>query len=280
MQTYLIFIAMSIGGSIGLLLTLKIHLSQRNRRRAKLMGAAFPENFREIIKVNIPIYQRLPEELKQQLHGLVNVFLAEKKFIGCGGQEITDEVKVTIAAQACMLLLNRKTNFYPKLKTIYVYPHTYVAKGLQNDGGLIVEGKSIRLGESWQNGPVVLTWDSVTGGARNVQDGRNVVLHEFAHQLDQEDGDADGAPILENRSCYRSWAAVLGDEYERLCSKTRDRHRSVLNKYGATNPAEFFAVATEAFFEKPKQMHKKTPDLYEELKSYYQTDPLSWDTSN
>jgi Mlc titration factor MtfA (ptsG expression regulator) len=108
-----------------------------------------------------------------------------------------------------MLLLNRKTNFYPKLKTIYVYPHTYVAKGLMNDGGLIVEGKSVRLGESWQNGPVVLTWDSITGGARNIQDGRNVVFHEFAHQLDQEDGDADGAPILEHRSDYRSWAAVL-----------------------------------------------------------------------
>jgi Mlc titration factor MtfA (ptsG expression regulator) len=228
----------------------------------------------------MPLYSCFPESLKKQLHGLVNVFLDEKKFVGCGGQEITDEIKVTIAAQACMLLLNRKTNFYPKLKTIYVYPHTYVAKGLMNDGGLIVEGKSVRLGESWQNGPVVLTWDSITGGARNIQDGRNVVFHEFAHQLDQEDGDADGAPILENRSSYRTWAAVLGDEYERLCNKTRGRRRSVLNKYGATNPAEFFAVATEAFFEKPKQMHKKSPDLYEELKNYYRIDPLSWDKSN
>ena len=225
---------------------------------------------------NLPLYGRLPEALKQQLHGLVNVILDEKRFVGCGGLEMTDEIKVTIAAQACMLLLNRKTHFYQKLKTIYVYPHTYVAKGLQNDGGLIIEGKSVRLGESWQNGPVVLTWDSIVGGARNIQDGRNVVFHEFAHQLDQEDGDADGAPILESRSCYRSWAAVLGAEYERLRQKQRGRHRSVLNKYGATNPAEFFAVATEAFFEKPKQMHKRSPDLYEELKRYYKLDPLDW----
>jgi Mlc titration factor MtfA (ptsG expression regulator) len=252
----------------------------RQKRRNALLSALFPEECVQFIKRNIPLYEHLPGALKEQLHGLINVFLGEKKFVGCGGQEITDEIKVTIAAQACMLLLNRKTNFYPKLKTIYVYPHTYVAKGLQNDGGLIIEDKSVRLGESWQNGPVVLTWDSVTGGARNVQDGRNVVLHEFAHQLDQEDGDADGAPILEHRSCYRSWAAVLGAEYERLCNKTRGRRRSVLNKYGATNPAEFFAVATEAFFEKPKQMHKKSPDLYEELKSYYRIDPLSWETSN
>ena len=252
----------------------------RNKRRNTLLSASFPEEYVQFIKKYIPIYERLPEELKTQLQGFINVFLAEKKFVGCSGQEITDEVKVTIAAQACMLLLNRKTNFYPKLKTIYVYPHTYIAKGLQNDGGLIVDGKSVRLGESWQNGPVVLTWDSVTGGARNIEDGRNVVFHEFAHQLDQEDGDADGAPILENRSCYRSWAAVLSAEYERLCNKTHGRRRSVLNKYGATNPAEFFAVATEAFFEKPKQMNKKSPDLYKELKSYYQIDPMSWDTSN
>lgn len=253
-----------------------IHLRHRSKRRALRMSESVPDQWKALIEKNIPIYKRLPDELKTQLHGLVNVFLDEKAFVGCGELEITDEIKVTIAAQACMLLLNRKTTFYPKLKTIYVYPHTYVAKGLMNDGGLIVEGKSVRLGESWQNGPVVLTWDSVTGGARNIQDGRNVVFHEFAHQLDQEDGDADGAPILDHRSDYRGWAQVLGAEYERLCSKTKGRRRSVLNKYGATNPAEFFAVATEAFFEKPRQMHKRSPDLYEELKHYYKLDPLNW----
>ncbi len=275
-----IYITIGVVGAIALLVIWKvIQVNLRNRRRGELMRQAIAEQFSDFIEKNIPLYNRLPEELKTQLHGLINVFLAEKKFVGCGGQEITDEVRVTIAAQACLLLLNRETNFYPKLKTIYVYPHTYVAKNLQNDGGLIVEGKSVRLGESWQNGPVVLTWDSVTGGARNIQDGRNVVFHEFAHQLDQEDGAADGAPILESRSSYRTWAAVLGAEYDNLRDKTRDHRRSVLNKYGATNPAEFFAVATEAFFEKPKQMHKKSPDLYEELKSYYRIDPLSWEKS-
>ncbi|MEN8127829.1 MAG: M90 family metallopeptidase [Planctomycetota bacterium] len=272
-----IHITIGVVGAIALAVIWRvIQVNLRNRRRGALMGEPIAEQLPAFIEKNIPLYNRLPEELKTQLHGLVNVFLAEKKFVGCGGQEITDEVRVTIAAQACMLLLNRKTRFYPKLKTIYVYPHTYVAKGLMNDGGLIVEGKSVRLGESWQNGPVVLTWDSITGGARNIQDGRNVVFHEFAHQLDQEDGDADGAPILESRSCYRSWAAVLGEEYDNLRDKTRRRRRSVIRKYGATNPAEFFAVATEAFFEKPRQMHKKSPDLYEELKCYYRLDPLEW----
>jgi len=271
---YVIGIIAAIAGPIGWLIA---HRSRRNRRRRELMHESIPDGWPELIAKNLPLYVRLPEELKQQLHGLVNVFLDEKRFVGCGGQEITDEVKVTIAAQACMLLLNRKTHFYRKLKTIYVYPHTYVAKGVQHDGGLVIEGKSVRLGESWQNGPIVLAWDSIIGGARNVQDGRNVVLHEFAHQLDQEDGDADGAPILENRSSYRSWAAVLGDEYERLCRKQRGRKRSVINSYGATNPAEFFAVATETFFEKPKQMHKRSPEMYEELKNYYKLDPLAWD---
>ena len=229
----------------------------------------FPDEWIRIVQEKVPFYNRLPVDLQKQLQGLINVFLAEKRFEGCGEIEITDEIRITVAAQACMLLLNRKTRYYPKLKTIYIYPHTYVAK----DGDV----KSARLGESWQNGPVVLSWNSVEGGARNIHDGQNVVFHEFSHRLDQEDGDADGAPILANRSCYKSWAKVLGKEYEALQNKTRNRRRSVINKYGATNPAEFFAVATEAFFEKPRQMHKKQPELYDELKSYYNLDPMGWD---
>ena len=140
---------------------------------------------------NVPLYNRLPEPLKGQLHGLVQMFLSEKRFEGCGGLEITDEIKVTIAAQACMLLLNRKPTYFPKLRTILVYPATYVAQTASSDGTFVVEGRSVRLGESWQSGPVVLAWDSVKGGTSNIADAQNVVLHEFAHQLDQEDGLAD-----------------------------------------------------------------------------------------
>lgn len=263
--------------TVVLVITIKIiQHAQHNQRRKRRLAETIPDTWVALIEKNVPIYNHLPNELKQQLPGLINVFLDEKTFVGCGGLEITDEIKVTIAAQACMLLLNRKTHFYAKLKTIYVYPHTYVAQSRENDSGLIVEGRSVRLGESWQNGPVVLAWDSIVGGAGNIHDGHNVVFHEFAHQLDQEDGEADGAPILENRSCYRSWATVLGKEYDRLCQKQQGHHRSVINQYGATNPAEFFAVATEAFFEKPRQLHQHSPELYEELKNYYKLDPLSW----
>ena len=248
----------------------------RNSRREKLLGAGFSEEYVRIIEKNVPLYRHLPDSLREELGGLINVFLAEKHFEGCGGLEITDEIKVTIAAQACMLLLRRKTKFFPKLRTILVYPHTYVANTVSSAGGLVVEGESVRLGESWQSGPVVLSWNSVIGGTSNAADAQNVVIHEFAHQLDQEDGSADGVPILERRSRYRAWAEVLSGEYEVLQKKKEGHRRSVMSKYGATNPAEFFAVATETFFEKPRQMQKKHPELYDELKDYYKLDPGEW----
>ncbi len=248
----------------------------RHARRKRLFAAPFPEEYKQIVRSNVPLYSRLPDSLKEQLHGLVNVFIAEKNFEGCGGLELTNEIKVTIAAQACILLLNRRTKYFPKLGTILVYPHTYVAKTVSSNGTITIDGQSVRLGESWQHGPVVLAWDSVKGGTLNITDASNVVLHEFAHQLDQEDGTADGAPILERRSRYATWARVLSNEYEVLQKKKRKHRRSVLDKYGATNPAEFFAVATETFFEKPRQMEKKHPELYDELRNYYKLDPAKW----
>ncbi|MHC4444807.1 MAG: M90 family metallopeptidase [Planctomycetota bacterium] len=263
-----------IGGLILVLLGIFIwRRTARNARRKRLLAEPIKTEWKLILEKNIPLYQRLPQPLKAQLEARVNVFLAEKKFEGCGGQEITDEVKVTIAGQACILLLNRKTKYFSRLYTIYVYPAAYVAKQVNAHGWTHDQP---RMGESWQNGPVVLTWNSVTGGANNIHDGRNIVFHEFSHQLDQENGDADGAPILENRSCYATWAKVLSAEYETLQKKAKKGRKSVLNQYGATNPTEFFAVATEAFLEKSKQMKKKHPDLYQELKNYYKLNPVEW----
>lgn len=248
----------------------------RQTKRKQLLTLPFPEEWKQIVQKNVPLYNRLPDSLKQQLGGLVNVFTAEKKFEGCGGLEITDEIRVTIAAQASMLLLNRKAHYFPKLHTILVYPHTYAARTVSSNGTVTVDEQSVRLGESWQNGPVVLAWNSVTGGTCNITDAQNVVLHEFAHQLDQEDGAADGAPILEHQSSYVAWARVLSKEYEALQRKKKKHRKAVMSKYGATNPAEFFAVATETFFEKSKQMKKKHPELYDELKNYYKLDPVEW----
>lgn len=249
-------------------------------RRRPLVSGVFPDAWKEILRQRFPLYRRLCEADQRELESLVQRFLNEKRFEGCGGLVLTDEIRVTIAAQACLLLLHRSSDGYDALKSVLVYPSTYFTP---SEGDAEAEKQSARLGESWQDGPVVLAWDSVCRGAANPFDGRNVVLHEFAHQLDQADGRADGAPILgkgkpsrERRAAYTSWARVLSAKYEQLQQKTRKRRKTVLNKYGATNPAEFFAVATESFFEKPKQLLQKHPKLYAELKDFYQQDPVGW----
>ena len=179
----------------------------RNRRRERLRSQPFPHSWLDIVKKNVPIFNRLPRVYKRELQGHIQVFLAEKCFEGCGGLELTDEIKVTIAAQACLLLPHRETGYYPRLVTILVYPHAYVARSVEPiGGGIVLKGETARLGEVWKDGVVVLSWDDVRQGALDLHDGQNVVLHEFAHQLDQQDGSADGAPILDHRSQYVTWA--------------------------------------------------------------------------
>jgi MtfA peptidase len=256
-----------------------VHRILRAKRRRALRLRPLPDEWRQILEENIPLYNRVPEELKPQLHGLVHLFLNEKTFIGCGGQEIDESMKVIIAAQACILLLNRPTKVYPRLNTIYVYPSSYIVNEEQHEDGLIIEGKEVRLGESWHNGPVVLAWDSIAHAACAVHRGQNVVIHEFAHQLDQEDGEMNGAPLLNNLSARKAWAEVFEDEYEKLCEAVEYHQYTILDDYGTTDPAEFFAVVTEAFFEKPGLLHQYNPRLYEELETFYRLDPASWQSN-
>jgi len=246
----------------------------RRRRRRRIRERPFPEAWVAILRRNVGYYPFLPEADRRELHGHVLVFLAEKRFEGCGGLAITDEIRVTVAAQACVLLLHRKTDCYPRPESILVYPHAYVAEGAQpGPGGLPIVGEDVRLGESWQTGAVVLAWDDVQQTVSGVHDGHNVVLHEFAHQLDQEDGSADGAPLLPSRSMYAVWARVLSEEYGRLQDDIDRHRRTLIDRYGATNPAEFFAVITEAFFEKPIPLRRRHPDLYNTLRDFYRQDP-------
>ncbi|MFC1569217.1 zinc-dependent peptidase [bacterium] len=256
---------------IGILIALSI----KQKRRFAAIQSPFPDTWDVILQKNFPIYQNLPQSLKDQLCRMIQIFVYDKMFEGCGGLVVTDEIKVTIAAQACLLLLNRKAPCYPKLRTILVYPSTYVAKEKESFTR-DAESSSARLGESWSLGTVVLAWDSVKGDAINFKDGHNVTMHEFAHQLDQEDGDGDGIPILDNYSAYTTWAMTFSEEFQKLREKTFQGQKDVLYDYGATNPAEFFAVATETFFEKPEQLKEKHPELYEELKGFYRVDPMEW----
>lgn len=246
----------------------------KRRRRQRLRGRPFPPEWLALIARHVPYYHELTPPDQDELRGHVQVFLAEKRFEGCGGQEITDEVRVTIAAQACLLLLHRETDYFPKMETILVYPHGYFAQEARRlPGGVVVEGPTSRAGESWYRGPVVLAWDEVQRGAAGVHDGRNVVLHEFAHQLDSEWGGLEGAPALPQGAMYADWARVLGREYQQLCDDVKHGRPTVLDGYGAKSPAEFFAVATEAFFERAVALRAHHPELYEQLRLYYQQDP-------
>jgi len=245
------------------------------RRRQRLRALPCPPAWRAILRKNVPYYAKLSAEDRGELEGHVQVLVAEKNFEGCGGLEITEEIRVTIAAQAAILLLHREPHYYPGLFSILVYPHAFVVRNHQELApGYRLEMEQVHLGESWRQGSLVLSWDDVLAGAADIHDGHNVVFHEFAHQLDTEDGRADGAPPLPRRSLYLAWARILSHEFEKLHEDKRRGRPSILDQYGATNAAEFFAVATECFFEKPLQMRRKHPELYEELKMFYRQDPV------
>ena len=246
----------------------------KKRRREKLRTQPFPPAWLEIIEKNVALYRRLSEADKKEIQGHILVFLSEKNFEGCGGLDVTDEIKVTIAAQACVLLLHRETDYYPGLYSILVYPGAFIAKEhLEIAPGYYGETEQVHLGESWKRGALILSWDHVLADAWDVHGGRNVVLHEFAHQLDTEDGYANGPPPLSHRSRYVSWARTLERDYKTLQRDAEEGRSTVLDEYGATDPAEFFAVATECFFEKPVELQREHPELYEELKLYFQQDP-------
>src|SRR5216117_4049900 len=239
----------------------------------RLPTGPIPDTWDGIVEHNVPLARSLSSDERDRLLRLVQVFLAEKHFEGCGGLTLTEEMKVTIAAGACLLLLHLEGPCYPTLRTVLVYPHGFVPTlASPPRTGQIARPPARLIGESWGDGVVVISWDDTVRGARNPADGENVVLHEFAHQLDAEDGVTDGAPLLAP-SAVRTWGGVLSAEYERLRRDAADNRRSALDEYGATNKAEFFAVATETFFEKPVQLEREHPELYGQLQQFYRQDP-------
>ena len=235
----------------------------RRRRRKKLRAAPLPAAWADAIARNAPFVARLRDADRARLLDDVKVLVAEKHFIAAGGMEITDEVKVTIAAAAARLTLHLDVSLYDDLTEIVVYPDTY--KHPDADDVAV-------FGEAHHWGTVVLSWNAVVQGLRNPGDGHDTATHEFAHVLDRVDGAFDGAPTLRAHEHYRPWAAAMSRHYDRLRRREKGT-RSVLREYGATNEAEFFAVATEAFFERPDRMKERAPDLYAELARFYGGDP-------
>jgi Mlc titration factor MtfA (ptsG expression regulator) len=246
-------------------------------RRARIRARPFPHAWREHLRRRVPYVRSLPADLQLQLKKHIQVFLAEKPFIGCNGLEVTEEMRVTIAAQACLLLLNRRTDYFPNLTEILVYPGKFIVDREVADGtGLARQDRKVLSGESWSTGQVILSWEDVLDGATQPDDGFNVVVHEFAHQLDQETGSANGAPWIRSQSRRARWADVLSREYAALQARVLQDAPSLIDRYGATNPAEFFAVVTEVFFERPRELAAEHPSLYAELSAFYRLNPLSW----
>ena len=253
-----------------------IRLQLQHARRNKLFTKPLRPEWIQLLESNVALVALLPESLRKELHGRINIFLDEKEFIGCAGLQISDEIRITIAGNACLLLLKRDKHCFPGFTSILVYPDTYVSREIQYDGLVAVSKDNIRAGESWRRGPIVLSWADVMRGTQNHSEGHNVVIHEFAHKLDEANEFMDGLPVLRDSSHYAEWAEVMSKEYESHLIRVDKGSDTVIDEYGAVSPPEFFAVATESFFEKPTQMKKKHPDLYRQLNRFYNLDPASW----
>lgn len=249
----------------------------RDRNRAEARAQAFPPEWEAYVRANVAHYGMLDDAERSELQAMMQVFLGEKQWEGCGGLDLTDEIRVTIAAQACLLQLGLPHDYYRNVESILVYPTTVVTPehrpGVFESIGLPVDNSTPILGQAFSRGPVILVWDAVLRGARHPEQGHNVVYHEFAHKLDMLDGAADGTPPLVGQEQLDEWVAVCSAEFGKLRALAESGYTTFLDAYGATNEAEFFAVATEEFFDRPQALRRHAPDLYRILRDYYLQDP-------
>jgi hypothetical protein len=247
------------------------------KRRTKLRQRPFPDEWKTILERDVPLYRRLPQADRDELHGHIHVFLAEKRFEGTAGFTVTDEVRLAIAAQACILLLHRETGYFTTLSSIIVYPAEYVARlEDQDENGLVWEEDEERAGESWALGSLVLSWRDIVEDRGDPNTDLNVILHEFAHQLDGERGDMNGQPPMADAELRREWSDAMLEAYEDLARQVDAGRNTALDPYGAEDPSEFFAVATETFFQDPRRLQAVYPKVYSLLVRYYRQDPASW----
>mgnify|MGYP000387571159 CR=1 FL=1 len=250
-------------------------LNRSSRRRRSLRRQALPTEWWTLLMERVPLVQRLPREDLEELGGHLQVLLGEKRFEGAGDLQITDEIRLITLAQAAVLLLHRETSYFPRLVSLIVYPGAYVVREtIETEEMLVEEVEDARVGESWSLGTLILSWEEVEADLEDDQ--QNVVLHEFAHHLDAESGEMNGAPLLPDRELRRQWAAVMSAAHHRLGENTQQNRPTALDPYGAEEPSEFFAVAVEAFFLRPHRLAEEEPDLYRLLAAYFRQDPITW----
>ncbi len=235
----------------------------RRFSRKRITRKPFPQEWLDILNKCVPFFRRLSGPMLERFLEYVRIFVYEKRFTPAGGMEITDEVRVVISACATRLILHLDLSYYDRLTEIIVYPYMY--KHPQENAAI--------LGEADDWGIVVLSWPTVLEDLGQPGHGHDTAAHEFAHVLDRmADGAFDGTPKLKTRADYQPWALIMSRHFLGL-RRGEKKDRSVLRMYGATNEAEFFAVATEAYFEKSRMMKKLLPDLYTEFQAFYGGDP-------
>ena len=244
--------------------------------RHELLAAPFPAEWLSYLNANVPVYSRLSPTAQQKLRDTTRILVAEKEWEGVQGLTLTDEIKVTIAGHAAWLVLGFDEDYYSNVETVIVYPQGFVVPPppVGRRGPLAEEEPVTASGLAALRGPVIMSWADIRQNLA-ARDGQNVLLHEFAHKLDMRDGAADGAPYLETDAQIEAWSRVMSAEYEALVERTGRGERDVLNPYGATNAAEFFAVATESFFESARELQATHPELYAALGDFYKQDPAA-----
>jgi MtfA peptidase len=249
----------------------------RRARRLATPGAAFPPAWQETLQT-IPLYQHLPEALRERLQQRVLLFLTARRFIGCHGIEVTDAMRVTIAAQACVLALGPVDDPWPELDTILVHPGVFLSpRQIEHEGGVVEEEVRELEGESWSGRQVVLAWTEVEAGAADPHDGVNVVIHEFAHQLDTLDEGTGGLPLLPASVSLEEWSSEWTTAFGRLCREVQTRgEQAWLDPAASENAGEFLAYACEVFVECPWVLEEQEPALYDLLRRVLGIDPLDW----
>ncbi|APE28304.1 zinc-dependent peptidase [Aurantiacibacter gangjinensis] len=247
----------------------------KRAKRKRLLATPLTREQRQVLARLVPITRRLPDELRPKLEGKINLFLDQVTFHGNNGIEMRDEMRLSIAAQACLLVVNSPV-WFDTLRTILVYPSAFSTGRGDHDGFLVHERDSGTAGESWDRGPVILSWDHALHGGLDPADGHNVVIHEFAHQLDALTGSTNGIPILRKGQRYEKWEKAMLDAYNSHLESVERGQSTLIDPYGATNHQEFFAEATVTFFEKPRDMRREEPRLYEQLAQLYALDPAGW----
>ena len=248
----------------------------KTQHRRELLAQPLPVSWLGYLAANVAQYRYLSNAEQARLGDITRILVAEKSWEGCGGLALTEEMQVAIAAQAALLTLGFENEYFPNVETILVYPQGFLVTVRRPGVGGIIEEQTVPYaGEAALRGPVVISWADARRGGREAGDGHNVVLHEFAHKLDMRDGAADGAPYLQDAAQVEAWSRVMSAEYQRLVERTAAGEPTLMDPYGATNAAEFFAVATECFFELPRRMQGEHPELYGVLRDFYRQDPAA-----